>query len=223
MGGNESGGAGSTGNNNTTSTDFSSNGVFSWIAKGFENVGNFLAAIVKGIVSIVDWLNPLSDNFILKKIIQGLADILSFLNPNSDKFIGKVIVELFKDLFNFLFVPSEERLSAMTSTIQSKFGFIDTIRSTVNALSDLVVDSSASPSMSISLGSTKYTEAFDVKIVDLSWYAPFKQYGDVVVAGFAYAFFAWRLFLNVSGIINGASGAVYTISSVDSKVERGSK
>ena len=60
----------------------------------------------------------MSDNFILKKIVQGLADILSFLNPNSDKFIGKVIVDLFRDLFNLLFVPSEERVTAITNTVQ---------------------------------------------------------------------------------------------------------
>lgn len=165
----------------------------------------------------------MSDNFILKKIIQGLADILSFLNPFSDNFIGKVIVDLFKDLFNILFVPSDERLSSMTSAIQAKFAFVDTIKSTVNVLDNLMGDPGTSPSISVNIGKTKYTGEANVKIIDLSWYAPFKQYGDVVIACFAYAFFAWRLFLNVTGIINGASGAVYTINSIDSKIERGPK
>lgn len=122
-----------------------------------------------------------------------------------------------------LFVPSDERLSSMTSAIQSKFAFVDTIKSTVNVLDNLMGDSGTSPSISVNVGKTKYTGEANVKIIDLSWYAPFKQYGDVVITCFAYAFFAWRLFLNVTGIINGASGAVYTINSIDSKIERGPK
>lgn len=165
----------------------------------------------------------MSDNFILKKIIQGLADILSFLNPNGDHFIGKVIVNLFKDLFNVLFVPSEERVTAITNTVQSKFAFVENIKTAVNSLNDLLNSTGNAPVITVNVGSTKYTGEANIKVIDMSWYAPFKQYGDVVIAGFAYAFFAWRLFLNVTGIINGASGAVYTINSIDSKIERGPK
>lgn len=175
---------------------------------------------------MVDWLNPLSDNFILTKIIQGLADILSFLNPNSDKFIGKVIVDLFKDLFNVLFVPSEERVTAITNTVQSKFAFVENIKTAVNSLNDLLNSTGNAPVITVNVGSTKYTGEANIKVIDMSWYAPFKPYGDLVVTGFAYAFFVWQLFLNITGIINGASGTIYTtgytVNTVDDRINGGS-
>lgn len=168
----------------------------------------------------------MSDNFILKKIVQGLADILSFLNPNSDKFIGKVIVDLLKDLFNILFVPSEERVTAITNTVQSKFAFVENIKTSVNSLNDLLNSTGNAPVITVNVGSTKYTGEANIKVIDMSWYAPFKPYGDLVVTGFAYAFFVWQLFLNITGIINGASGTIYTtgytVNTVDDRINGGS-
>ena len=51
-----------------------------------------------------------------------------------------------------------------------------------------------------------------VNVIDLTWYAPYKQYGDVVICCFAYAFFFWRIFINLSNIISGAGGTVDTYS-----------
>ena len=64
------GGAGdsSSGDSEDTSVDFSDTGVFSWIAKGFENV-------VEAIGSFLNFLNPTSDKFILKDVINGLVAI----------------------------------------------------------------------------------------------------------------------------------------------------
>lgn len=175
---------------------------------------------------MVDWLNPLSDNFILTKIIQGLADILSFLNPNSDKFIGKVIVDLFKDLFNILFVPSEERVTAITNTVQSKFAFVENIKTAVNSLNDLLNSTGNAPVITVNVGKTKYTGETNVKVIDMSWYKPFKPYGDLVVTGFAYALYIWHLFINLTGIIMGSPGTIwttgYTVNTFDDRLSSGS-
>lgn len=212
MGGNESGESGSTGDNNTTSTDFSSSGVFSWIAKGFENIGNFLASIVKGLGDLLDWLNPFSENFILTKIINGIVSILEYLNPFSDKFFGNKIIELLKDALSFLFVPSEERLNAIPNTVKSKFAFIESIKIAINSIKDLLNSTGNPPVVTVNVGSTKYTDATNVKVIDMSWYAPYKPYGDLVATGFAYAFFIWYIFINIPGIIMGSSGTIYTTS-----------
>ena len=75
QGGTGSGNEGNTtGDNNNSNTDFSSGGVFSWIAKGLES-------IINAITSVVDYLNPFSEKFILKGIIDTLANILDYLNP----------------------------------------------------------------------------------------------------------------------------------------------
>ena len=131
----------------------------------------------------------MSDNFILKKIVQGLADILSFLNPNSDKFIGKVIVDLFRDLFNLLFVPSEERVTAITNTVQSRFSFVESIKTAVNSLNDLLKSSGNAPVIT-------------------------------------YALYIWHLFINLTGIIMGSPGTIwttgYTVNTFDDRLSSGS-
>lgn len=136
-----------------------------------------------------------------------LADILSFLNPKSDNFIGKVIVDLFKDLFNALFIPSEDRINALVNSAKSKFDFVETIKTAVNSMQDLLNSSGNSVLLTVKIKPTKYTEETTVKILDFSWYAPFKKYGDLVITGFVYAMFIWRIFTHLPSIISGAGGA----------------
>lgn len=161
---------------------------------------------------MLDWLNPFSENFILTKIINGIASILEYLNPFSDKFFGNKIIELLKDALNFLFVPSEARLNAIPNTVKSKFAFIDDIKTAVNSISDLLNSTGNPPVITVNVGSTKYTDETNIKVIDMSWYAPYKPYGDLVATGFAYVFFIWYIFINLPGIIMGSSGTVYTTS-----------
>ena len=112
---------------------------------------------------------------------------------------------LLGDLAQSLFVPSEERITALTDSVSSKFDFIDTIQDSINSMVDVINGVSNTPQLNIKLGSTKYTDETTVTI-DFSWYAPFKAYGDLIITGFAYAMFVWRLFIKLPGIISGSSG-----------------
>ena len=60
----------------------------------------------------------------------------------------------------------------------------------------------------MTIGATKYTEQQTVKVIDFSWYSPYKSYGDLIITGFVYAFFLWRLFINLPNIIHGLGGVV---------------
>lgn len=193
---------------NPNSDCFIFNSLFSWLNPASDDF------ILK---NILDWLNPFSENFILYKIINWLnpfsedfilKDIIDVLNPWSDNFIGKQIVSLFSDLFNSLFIPSEERITSITDTVKSKFAFIDTINSGITTLQSSVENTTGAPTIELSLDSTKYTNSMNVNIIDMSWYAKFKSYGDVIITGFVYVMFLWRLYIRISAIINGSAGAV---------------
>lgn len=110
---------------------------------------------------------------------------------------------MLKDALNFLFVPSEERITAITNSVKSKFEFVESIKIAINSLKDLLNGTAAAPTVTVPVKSTKYTSAGTVSVVDLSWYAPFKSYGDVVITGFVYLFFLWRLFRHVPDLILG--------------------
>lgn len=64
-------------------------------------------------------MNPLSDNFILKKLWEFLTVIVDYLNPFSDNFLGKKIVEAIGDLLKVLFIPSEDYFSNVQETLLS--------------------------------------------------------------------------------------------------------
>lgn len=105
-------------------------------------------------------------------------------------------------------MPSEERINAISNTVKSKFQFIDSIKTGINSLDQTINNLGDSPRLTMTLGATKYTEEQNVVVVDLSWYAPFKQYGDLVLTGFIYLFFLWRLFISIPNIVNGIGGAI---------------
>ena len=95
----------------------------------------------------------------------------------------------------------------MTNSVSSKFSFIDSIKTAINSLVDIINNIGNSPKLNIRLGATKYTNETTVAI-DFSWYAPFKSYGDLIITGFCYAMFLWRLFIKLPGIISGGAGNI---------------
>ena len=164
---------------------------------------------------LLSYLNPFSENFILLKlwnfltdIFNSIVNILSYINPFSDNFFGYKLIELLKDALEFLFVPSEERITAITNTVSDKFSFVDTIKTSIQAFQNIINNIGNAPKLEITIGATKYSNEQTVKVLDFSWYAPFKTYGDLIITGFVYAFFLWRIFINLPNIIQGLGGVV---------------
>jgi len=117
------------------------------------------------------------------------------------------LIDLLGELLKSLFVPSEDRITTLTDAVSSKFGFIDSIKLSIDSLVDIINNVGNSPKLNIKLGATKYTESTTVSL-DFSWYEPFKSYGDIVITGFAYAMYLWRLFIKLPAIISGSAGNV---------------
>lgn len=105
-------------------------------------------------------------------------------------------------------MPSEERITAISNTVSSKFAFVDTIKYSIQSLQNIINNVGNAPKLEISIGATKYNNEQKVIVLDFSWYAPFKTYGDLIITGFVYAFFLWRLFINLPNIIHGLGGVV---------------
>lgn len=135
--------------------------------------------------------------------MEGITSILNYLNPSADEFFGNKIIELMKDMLKNLFVPSEERLTALTNSVSSKFDFVESIKQAVLSLQNIINNIGNAPKLEIQVSSTKYTEAGTIAILDLNFYKPYKNYGDLVLTGFIYAMFLWRLFSRLPAIIRG--------------------
>ena len=167
--------------------------------------------LFKDISNMLSYLNPFSDNFILKKLWEFLGNIISYINPFDNNFLGKKIIELLGELLKGLFIPSEERITALQNTVVSKFDFIESIKIAINSFLDIINNLGNAPVLHLNLGSTKYTDEMKVAVIDLNWYKPYKQYGDVVLTGIIYAFYLFRLFYSAPGIISGASSGLKEI------------
>lgn len=175
------------------------------------------------LTTIVDYINPFSDNFILLKLWEFLINIISYINPFDENFFGYKIIELLGDLLEFLFIPSEDRINGLINTVTSKFAFIDSIKIAINSLQDIIDNLGNSPSLSLTLSATPYTPEQEIKVIDMSWYAPYKSYGDVVITGFIYAFFLWRFFALLPNIISGYGNYSEDVYQIERFESRGGK
>lgn len=195
-----------TDSENTTDSDDSS-GILSSITQGFKNVINFFTQLVDFVGNILSYLNPFSDNFILKGVIDFLGEILSYINPFSENFFVYKLIDLLGDLLEFLFIPNENSFTGIIDIVKSKFDFIDTIKTSANSLKDLISNVCTAPKLTINVNNNKYGVE-QVTLIDLEWYKPYKTYGDLVLTGFIYAFFLWRLFISIPNILHGFGGSV---------------
>lgn len=161
-----------------------------------------LKSVIDFFGNILSYLNPVSENFILKDVKDFLGNLLSYLNPVSDNFFGKKLIELLQSLFELLFIPSEEHFTAITNTVKSKFDFIDSIKYSIQSVENILTNLGQAPKLEINLNH-KYLSG-NVVVLDLSWYAPYKTYGDLIITGFVYLMFLWRLFCHVPDILNGS-------------------
>ena len=136
--------------------------------------------------------------------------MLSYINPFDEKFLGKKIIELLGELLKKLFIPSDESLNKFSYIWNEKLGFIDTIKADINALKNMFNNLYSVPKYTIDINSKGYTG--ELTVIDLSWYTPFKNYGDVIITAFIYVFFIWRLFKHLPSIVSGFDSGADVIS-----------
>lgn len=171
----------------------------SWITNLGTSIGNWFSDVGTWFgnlgTDIGNWFGDLGSN---------LGNWLSYINPLSENFFGYKLIEMLKNLFTELFVPSEDVLTDLQETVSSKFGFVDSIKLAINDIQQMMEN--------IENGSAKLTVDIDSKyyqgeatMLDLGWYAKFKDYGDLVFTGFLYVLFFWRLYKSIPNILAGIS------------------
>lgn len=170
------------------------------------DTSGFLQGIRNVISSITNVFSTVSNGF--TNVLSSIGNILSYINPLSENFFGYKLVDLIKSGLQYLFIPDSDNFNAKIDSVKAKFVFVDSIKNTINGLMEIVQDPTNSAVFTINLGESKYFAGGSVNIIDFSWYVPYKTYGDTIICCFAYAFFFWRIFIHLPGIINGSGGAV---------------
>lgn len=187
------------------------------LGKHFSNVLNYLNPlsedfilknVISGIGSILDYINPFSENFILKSVINGIGNILSYINPFSENFFGYKIVEFFKNLFIELFVPQQDQFTEFSNNIKSKFGFVDQIKELVQNLfsfdnSPYSVSTQSEDTMS---NYPKWEIEYygtKVSIIDFEAFDRYRGVVHGIIIAVMYISFIFRLYRKLPGLVGG--------------------
>ncbi len=108
-------------------------------------------------------------------------------------------------------------MNVFVDDFHHKFGFVDDMKTNVDNIQKYIFGVTPSPILKIPIMkvNSEYDYGFgDYFIIDVSWYEPYRPYGDLVILAFAWLMFIWRVFVSLPGIITGAPGSIWSNSSV---------
>lgn len=100
------------------------------------------------------------------------------------------------------------------------FDFVDNVKNSVFEIYKAMTTTKEAPKFTLELNH-EYLSGKTV-VLDLSWYAPYKTYGDTVICLFVYIAFIWHVFKVAPGIISGSSGANSTFEKLKESASNGS-
>lgn len=101
--------------------------------------------------------------------------------------------------------------------IKDKFNFVGNITKNANDIKDFVENTQETHKYYVNINH-KYLNG-TVCIIDLSWYAPYKETVDAFICAFAYLAFIWHMFCKIPDLIHGASAATY-VSDISSYMNK---
>lgn len=108
-----------------------------------------------------------------------------------------------------------DTISGAFNNVYGNFGFAEDVKKNVSGMLDVITNTSKAPKFQLNVNSKYYKGT--LTIVDLSWYAPYKEMGDNVICIFAYLGFLWRIFIRLPDIIRGAGATFYSLNNAYEK------
>ena len=167
------------------------------LATPFEGIAKGIVKLGEHFSSVLDFLNPTSENFILTQLWEFLTNIVSFINPLHENFFGRKLVEFIGDLLNDLFVPEDDIFGNLQENIRSKFYFTTQIQEIFESLLNDYDYGDSVPSFSI----TYYGKTVD--IIDFSPYLEYRSWIHSIILGISWFIFIRKTFYKIPGIIGG--------------------
>lgn len=120
------------------------------------------------------------------------------------------IIQPILDGIKAIFLPDIDNIREKVDIVKGKFAFVDNIKEVSSDLIDFMQNEDAKiPVIYINLGASKGKINYggNTKILDLTWYAPYKPVVDAFIIGFSYLMFFWMVWKRLPDIISGV-GAV---------------
>ena len=95
--------------------------------------------------------------------------------------------------------------ASLGTAFEMKLSWIPQIFNFLKELFNRIVYTGEPPKVSVSLSTTAGSVKFnqDAVILDMSWYEPYKVYGDAIISGFLWLGFGWNIYKRTPSILNG--------------------
>ena len=199
-----------------------------------RGVGDAIIALPDSIAGVLEGIViEIPEIKIPEIVIPEIAvpDVNVTLNPDYDITVrndftglGDIISSAVASVLSDCFVPDEAATLDKFSDMQDFFRFRDDITAAVADLEEMLFGITPSPILKIPIGkptSRKYDYGTgSYIIIDISWYAQYKQFGDKVVLAIAWALFLWRLYIKLPGIISGTEGSIVAADRAHDRYEK---
>lgn len=149
--------------------------------------------------NILSYINPFSENFILKDVISFLGELLSYINPFSENFFVYKLIDLLGDLLQWLFVPEDgyfdNQINDLKAKISEKLPYYDYLQlfgtiEQVQSGEDIKIGLNG-----YNVGDTTFN---DSDFIDFSFITKYKDIWYSWVRGFVFVFL---LIYNINQII----------------------
>lgn len=180
----------------------------SWVQDGINNLLQGLRDLLSGVLSLPASIAKAIWDALPAWMTEGIANMITGLRDILDAI--KALPVAIAEALAAVFVPSADYISAKVEALRGEFGFIDSVIATGEFIRDSISGASGPPVIYVDLGrapSGNYGSQ-RVLLTDFSWYAPYKGQVDTVLSAALWAFFGWRVFLKLPGIIGGESGYI---------------
>lgn len=176
-------------------------------------------AVGKSLIGLPDVIVDALKGIVFSPIIQVPKPQVDVqLNPNYDITVqndftglGDIVIAAVSAALSDLFIPDADATKAKLGDMREYFKFKDDIIGAFDDLKTMIFGITPSPILKIPIGAetSKYNYGLgSYIIIDISWYAPYKQFGDKIILAICWALFIWRLYIKLPGIISGAEGSI---------------
>ena len=167
------------------------------LATPFKSIAQGIVKLGEHFSKVLDFLNPLSDNFILKKLWEFLTTIIDYLNPFSENFFGLKLIEFIGDLLEYLFIPKEDLFGSLRTEIENKFQFTKQISNLFETLLNDFNYGDNIPTFNITY------EGVTANIIDFSPYLEYRSWLHTIILGISWFIFIRKTFNKIPFLIGG--------------------
>lgn len=176
-------------------------------ALSWSNIKTWIEGIWTSVLSIPDKIVDLPAA-IAEKFTAFWTSVTTWLE---DLHAGVIsLPQAIADVLADIFIPAEDYISVKVEALAVEYAFVPDIVNSVTLLKNNLVGDGGPPVIYVDFGraggSTNY--GGKVLLTDFAWYEEYKPTVDALLSAALWAFFLWRVFLKLPGIIGGESAAV---------------